>query len=68
MLTNGVISLCDGQRTDVRDVTGIWAYSVTGISVSHRYGNVGIESFSVDKVLKNNVIITVKYRKTTIKK
>ena len=44
MLANGVISLCDGRRTDVRDVTRIWAHSVTGISVSHRYGNTGIDT------------------------
>ena len=43
MPTNGIISLCDGRRTDVRDVTGIWAHSVTGRSVSNRYGKAGIQ-------------------------
>ena len=42
MPTNGVISLGEGQRTDVLDMTGVWAHSVIGRSVSHRYGNAEI--------------------------
>ena len=44
MLANGVISLCDGWRIDIWDVTGIWAHSMTGRSVSRRYGNAGIDT------------------------
>ena len=51
MLTNGVISLCDGRRTDVWDVTGIWAHSVTGRFMSHRYGNAGIDTSHLVKAL-----------------
>ena len=40
-----VNSFCDGQRTDVWDVTGIWAHYVKRRSVSHSCGNAGIDAY-----------------------
>ena len=45
VITNGIISLCDGWRTDLWDVAGIWAHYVTGRYVSHSYGNAEIDNF-----------------------